>query len=465
MLWVLRLPFTASRKSEREQLVLPLLVFLSLLAVATFLSYAPLLSWDRMGWFTFLVVALLVVQTVKTLTRAKILVILVLAAAMVSAFRTGWQYVNGIGAELVTVAPDTLLYRDGLRSGDLIQMMNRRPTRSLAQWKQALEATRNDRQLSLHIGRGAPVAYVDVTIERNDLDQWLQQPGSTVRRGRPQRAQGNLYHYIPYAGMLLQLSLLTFGLLVTCTERRSLTQLVLAILFVALVAALVATVTRAYLAALLVGCAIELWLAHRRIRTFALVGLAVGVIVATVWVRSERGMGWLAINDPGTQYRMMMWKDSLRLIPQHPVFGVGPDSVMLYGDQWDIQAYKKLPLRSHFHSTYIQLAVDCGLPCLAVFVWLMAAYLTLLGRSWKRTLGWEWFARGALLGIFGGAIGFVLTAFIHYNVGDGEVMILIWLFMGIAMALARMDLPEQRVDVSPGQRFFSPQSSSPPSAK
>jgi O-antigen ligase len=155
----------------------------------------------------------------------------------------------------------------------------------------------------------------------------------------------------------------------------------------------------------------------------------------------------------------------LRLIPQHPVFGVGPDSVMLYGDQWNIQAYKRLPLRSHFHSTYIQLAVDCGLPCLASFVWLMAAYLIFLGRTWKRALDWEWFPRGALLGIFGGVIGFVLTAFIHYNLGDGEVMILVWLFMGIAMALARMEMPEHRVDAIPGQGSFSPQTSSPNSTR
>src|SRR6516162_2478534 len=124
VLWLLRLPFTPSKKSEREPLVLPLLVFLSLVAVATFLSYAPMLSWDRMGWFTFMVVALLVAQTVRTLPQAKILIVLLLASGMVSALRTGWQYVNGIGAELVTVAPNTPLYKDGLRSGDLIQMVN-----------------------------------------------------------------------------------------------------------------------------------------------------------------------------------------------------------------------------------------------------------------------------------------------------------------------------------------------------
>lgn len=446
VLWVLRLLFKGPQKFERVPLVLPLLVFLVLASVATFLSYAPFLSWERMGWLTFLVVAVLVAQNVRTLTQVKVLVGLVLAASAVSALRTGWQYVNGIGAELVTVPPDTLLSRDGIRSGDLIQLINGRRTRSLKQWAQALEATRNDQQLSLHIARGAPVAYFDVTIDRNDLQQWLDRPGSIVSRGRPQRAQGNLYHYIPYAGELLQLSLLTFGLLVTSVERRGLTRLVLAILFIALSAALAATVTRAYVAALLLGCCVEVWLAQKRIRKFAALALGCGLVFATVWVTHERG-GWLAIADPGTQYRLMMWKDSLRLIPKHPVFGVGPDSVIQYGDQWNIEAYKKLPLRSHFHSTYVQLAVDCGLPCLAAFVWLIAAYLILLRRSWKQAQHWERFPRGVLLGILGSTIGFVLTGFIHYNLGDGEVMILVWLFMGLAMVLVRMETQERRYGV------------------
>lgn len=445
VLWVLRLPFRVPKKSEREPLALPLLVFLVFAGVATFLSYAPLLSWERMSWFTFLALAVLIVQNVRTVTQVKVLVGLVLAAAAVSAVRTGWQYFNGIGAELVTVAPDTLLFKDGLRSGDLIQLMNRHRTRSLKQWEETLEATRNDQQLSLHVARGAPVAYFDLTIDRSDLQQWLERPGATVRRGTPQRAQGNLYHYIPYAGELLQLALLTFGLLVLGAERKRIMQLVLAILFIALTAALVATLTRAYLAALLLGCCVELWLAQRRIRKFAALALTCGLVFATVWVARERG-GWLAVRDPGTQYRLMMWKDSLRLIPKHPVFGVGPDSVIQYGDQWNIEAYKKLPLRSHFHSTYIQLAVDCGLPCLAAFVWLMAAYLNMLGRSWKRAQHWGQFSRAVLLGILGSTIGFVLTAFIHYNLGDGEVMILVWLFMGLAMALVKIETAKRPLD-------------------
>jgi O-antigen ligase len=214
---------------------------------------------------------------------------------------------------------------------------------------------------------------------------------------------------------------------------------VLFVLFTVLFAALLATLTRTFLAALLVSCGATFWLSHKRIRLVALIGLMVAVAVATVWIRKERGYGWLAPKDAGTEYREQMWRDSLHIIPHHLLFGVGPDSVLQFGDEWNVAAYKKFQLRSHFHSTYIQLAVDCGLPCLVAWCWLMSAYLIFVWRCWRRSANWDWFSRGLILGVLGGTVGFVLASFVHYTLGDGEVMVILWLLMGLAIAVARLN--------------------------
>jgi O-antigen ligase len=190
------------------------------------------------------------------------------------------------------------------------------------------------------------------------------------------------------------------------------------------------------------------WLAYRRLRVAAVIGLVLALVFATVWIHKARGYGWLAARDAGTEYREQMWRDSLHLIPHHPIFGVGPDSVLQFGDEWNVTAYKKFPLRSHFHSTYIQLAVDCGLPCLAAWCWLMVAYLIFLWRSWNRSMGWDWLSRGVLLGSLGGTTGFVLASFVHYTLGDGEVVIVFWLLMGIAMTVVRVN---QQLPTDQGQ--------------
>ncbi len=435
VLWAARL--LVRRNFRPQPLVAPLLAFLILLGVATSLSYAPLLSWDRMSWFVLLLLSVIAAQNITSIKQAKILTTLVLLGGALSATLTGWQYLYGIGTRLPIVPPGTALYADGIRSGDLVQAINRHHTRSLGEWTRTLEQTREDPVLQLHMARGTPIQYFDVSIPRSDLDGWLAMPGMKVARGGPIRAQGHLYHYVPYAGELLQVAMLAFGLLLA-GARQTGKRVLLALLLLGLAAALVATVTRTYLAALLVSSLFVFWLTHKRVRLPAAMAFACVLLAATAFVYKERGYGWLAPHDAGTEYREQMWKDSVHIIPHHLLFGVGPDSVLQFGDQWNVVAYRMFPLRSHFHSTYIQLAVDCGLPCLAAWCWLMTAYVVFLWRTWKLAAHWDWFARGLLLGVFGATVGFLLASFVHYTLGDGEVMILVWLYMGMIVAVARL---------------------------
>ena len=436
LLWVAKL-LICGREYTTQPLVLPALLFLITAGIASALSFAPLLSWERIGSYALLPLAFVVAQKVITSWQVKILVVLVLLSGTVSAVRTGWQYAYGIGTRLVEVPADSLLFRDGIRSGDLIQLVNGHRTRSLRQWKSALDYTRTDSTLKLHVARQAAIAplttYFDFAIERKDLEQWLNWPGAKVQRGRPQRATGHLDHFVRYAGVLTLLASLAFGLLIMVPTQKA--RFILVVVFILLVAALFATVTRAYIIGLFLGCTFQVWLIHRRLRTAAIVGLALCVLAAMVWVRKERGPVWLSAGD---QFRVAMWKDALKLIPHHPFFGVGPDSVDQYGEQWHIRAFKEFDFRAHFHSTYVQLAVDCGLPCLAAWFWLLGGYLSLLNRSWKQSQNWEPFARGTLLGIFAGAIIFVVASGVNYTLADSEVVAVAWLFMGLVIALVRI---------------------------
>jgi len=431
-----------------QPLLVPTLLFLLLSAIATVVSFAPLLSWARLEWFALAALAVVVGQGISSLKQVKILVFVLLLSAAGSVLRTAWQYVHGIGTEMVTISPETNLFQRGMRSGDIVQAINGLPTRTPRQWNQALKATQADKTLTVRIAREAPLRIFLVQIDSNDLQQWLSQPNAAVKRGRPPRAQGHFYHYIPYAGMLLQLALVVFGLLIGAWKQRTAIVWVLLMLFAGLSWALAATVTRTYMAALLLGCLFALWLMQKRIPTAAWLVLGLGFVVGTLWIQKERGLGWLAASDAGSEYRWLMWKDAPRLIAQHPLFGVGPDSAIEYGERWNLAAYKKYSLRSHFHSAFIELAVDCGLPCLLTWLWLMGGYLLYLGRSWRSARDWEWFPRGLYAGIFAGVIAFLLSSFVQYNLGDGEVMVLIWLFLGLTVALVRILGPHSRATLN-----------------
>lgn len=384
-----------------------------------------------------LLIAVIVGQEVRKLKHIKFLVLALLLSTFVATLRTGWQYFHGIGTKLISQqADDRPLSISGLRSGDMVQAINELPTRTVAQWNKALSLTANQSQLRLRIANGAPLNISGITVSRSDLDAWLHTPGNYVAKGTPLRAQGHFYHYIPYAGQLLVISLLAWGLWLTSSKVKSPSSLFYGVIFFAVVLALWATVTRAYLISLIVSCFVVISLATtRKVRRASAIVCLLVIALATLWIEKERRMGWIAMNDPGTQFRLLMWKDAPRLIRTHPVFGIGLDSIFVKGQEWHLEAYKRYPLVSHFHSTYIQIAVDTGLPGLAIWLWLTGAYLLLLIRLIRKTRSAGYFEYGMVLGAFGAALAFMLSSFIHYVLGDGEVMGVMWFLMGLTIAL------------------------------
>jgi len=168
------------------------------------------------------------------------------------------------------------------------------------------------------------------------------------------------------------------------------------------------------------------------------------LLLSMTWVQKRRAQKWLDLNDPGTQYRFLMWRDSIKLIRAHPLLGVGLGSVMGHWQRWDLEAYRRFPLKSHFHSTPIQFAVECGLPTLAVWLWLMAAYGIFLIRLLTMCRESGWFPHGLASGILGGFLAVLLTSLLQYNFGDVEAMIIFWFLMGLTFALERVVVENYR---------------------
>jgi O-antigen ligase len=118
-------------------------------------------------------------------------------------------------------------------------------------------------------------------------------------------------------------------------------------------------------------------------------------------------------------------------------------------DAWwrfDLAAYRKYPLRSHFHSTPIQIAVESGIPALLAWVLFMAAYwkmlVQLVARARDELDRWSY---GFALGVLGGTTGFLASSLVHYDFGDSVVIFLFWFLAGIALAvrwqLAHKEVP------------------------
>jgi hypothetical protein len=416
---------------QRQALFLPFFVFFSVAGLATLFSYDPLLSWTRLGWFGMGVLILIVPGTIRGGRELKLLISVLLAAGFISAVRTAWQYTAGIGTKLAYVRRDCALAGDGLWSGDMIQEINGQRTRTPGQWKRVLQLTRQDTKLKLHVARTYPLQRFEVVIARSDLDSWLADPTAALARGTPLRAQGGFYNSIPYAGLMMLLAAVACGLWLSAPSLAR--RFALGALTALFSACLLLTVTRAYILALLISFLL-LFCVGQRLRRMSLVLILLGTAVTLLWARETRHLSrWYGEEDGS---RVMMWRDSPRLIVHHPLLGIGWDSVFSHGRRWNLQAYKTYPKKlSHFHSTPLQIAVDAGVLGLVAWFWLLAAWFRLLIRNLRLARKEDWFSRGLALGLFGSAAGFVIASTVHYTLGDGEVMGALWLLMGCAVAL------------------------------
>ena len=89
------------------------------------------------------------------------------------------------------------------------------------------------------------------------------------------------------------------------------------------------------------------------------------------------------------------------------------------------------------HSTYLQLALERGVPALLAWLALLFMYARMLWRLTRRGSAGGWIERGIALGALGGLAGFIASGLVHYNLGDSEVAMIFYLIMGLSLVVER----------------------------
>jgi O-antigen ligase len=255
---------------------------------------------------------------------------------------------------------------------------------------------------------------------------------------RPARARAFYSHYVTYAAVLQLLGCLVFGLWLSHRRYSPLSSAIFAGLLLAFVIALGMTLTRAAWLAFAFGCVVELcfFLKHWSRNLIVPAVLILVVAGTSLAMHRWRGTGIIDLNDPSTDYRILMWRDGIKLIEAHPLFGVGMNVVRDEPSKFDLAAYKKYGWILHFHSTPIEIGVELGLLVLAAWCVLMAAYWFMLARLVAQSRkSDDPFPYGLSLGILGATSAFLVSSVVHYDFGDSVVVFLFWFLAGLALAL------------------------------
>ena len=441
LLWLLTLA-VERRRPFPQPLTAPLLAFVVLSAISTSLSPDPYLSWDRMKLVCLVLVGVVAAQGLKRISQVRIIIVLLILSGLAAAVFTAWQYTYGVGVRVAYIAPNSALENGAYIHKDyIITRINGHAVHTPSQLERVVRESMPGSILRVDYMRGWPFHKHQTIITREGfLASGLGTPGLQLLRGHPFRAQGTLGHYVIFAVVLMQIGCIVWALLLNTLRRQAVLRILLALVFLALTAAIFATETRAALAGLAAGCLLAvLMLARKRARVWAVTCLVAIVIAAVLWIQHTRKPGLIGAQDRGTQFRMLMWKDGLRLIGQHPWFGVGMETIRNHWKEWNIHAFERYPdEQSHFHSDIIQIAVDRGLPALAAWLWFVVGYIVFLVRLARRAAPHSRFAFGATVGLLSSFVAFLIPGALHYSMGEETLVMGLFFFYGLAVAMDRM---------------------------
>ena len=450
LLWLLKLAVERLRPFK-QPLVAPLLAYVTLSAISSLLSPDPYLSWDRMKFVCLFLVGIVFAQNLKRLSQVRWLLMLLVLSGLGSAVYTGWQYTYGVGVRLVEFSGASRLSELGFHADDIVTSFDGHKVHTPEQLLRAVEQCPPGAKVNVAYLHGMGFNRFTMAATAQDfLSSGIGTAAAKLDRGKPVRAQGTLGHYVVFAEMLTQIGCMAWALLLSTGRRETVGRILLAVAFVCITAALFATATRTAVGGLLLGCiaCLLLLLNARWARWAAAVTLVLILATATLWIQHSRQIQLVDRNDVGTHFRVLMWEDGFRLVREHPWFGVGMETVRVHYREWNIRGFLQYNVVSHFHSTFLQIAVERGIPALLAWLWFCGAYFVFLFRLIRRLQGQNRFASGVATGALAALIAFTFTSVFHYNLGEEPLAMIFFFYYGVAVALERITRTSGAMDTA-----------------
>jgi O-antigen ligase len=253
---------------------------------------------------------------------------------------------------------------------------------------------------------------------------------------RCDRARGAFSIYMTLAGVLTLVLLATLPRLLLSRRPGRLVWPWLLML-----AALAATYTRGAWLGLAAGVLVVAAVL-RRARVL-LAAVLVVVAAAALLAPGPLGHRIRSMGDPeeaGIKERVYMWRSGLRMWAERPWLGVGPGGVKRrYAEFVLPEAFKKRT--GHVHNAALQVLVERGVAGFTAWLWLWAAFFVRVG-GMLRALPLEATGpRGLLAGSLAAVGGFLVAGLAEYNIGDAEVVLVLWSLMALPWAATRAGGP------------------------
>jgi O-antigen ligase len=160
--------------------------------------------------------------------------------------------------------------------------------------------------------------------------------------------------------------------------------------------------------------------------------LGAGVAAIAV-VRPVTIIDRLTFTDASSVDRYYMWQAGIDMIRDKPVFGQGPGMILA---RYPSYRWPEAPnaLTPHLHNSALQIAAERGLPCVAFWLWCVAAAMADAYREWRRGGSSGFWSAGAGLGVLA---AIMVAGLFEHNFGDSEIFMFILLMVALPYAIRR----------------------------
>lgn len=444
--WGVQMVAARSFKQRRTPVDIAIFSFFACCVVSSFLSYSPMTSIKGLRSPAFFFAFYFVLNKVKDLRFAKLMGFALIGSCMINVAYSAGQIAVGRGLEIDSIKRGSAFAREGLKVGDVILEADGQKVKTAEDLSRIVDSRRG--RLTIKYQREE--AVIDTTVSRRTIvesnDSGTQRLGIETSPGRSFRVSGFYSHYETYAEVLQLIAAFAVGLFVSQSNKRSRITLLLGSAIILITFALIMTSTRAAILGLALAVAvIAVASARRRVLIATTIGILILIPLALFVVQQSRGLEVLGLKEGSTAYRLEVWREAMVLIKLHPVVGIGKGSEGDLKKAFGLYDDGKLP-PGHFHSTPIQIATWWGLPALGFYSAFMVIFFLEMWKLAKEAKSRErWEIWGLALGGLGVVVAFNVSSLVHFNFGDGEVVMTFWLLTGLVFAVRRLALEPETV--------------------
>ncbi|HXF59688.1 MAG TPA: O-antigen ligase family protein [Candidatus Saccharimonadales bacterium] len=250
----------------------------------------------------------------------------------------------------------------------------------------------------------------------------------------PNRVKGAVGHPLTYGGQAMLVAALASALAIRCEGRWRLGALLaLGVILPALAGTYTRSAWIGYLAALVVIVAFT--------RARWLTGLGAGVAALALVLPGafrERAFSIFDPQNPWNRERVHMWEAGLRMFRDHPFTGVGLQDLHSVYERY--KSPGAVEAAGHLHSVYVHVAATMGIVGLLALAFLIVGLFRAASRAFRdhrlAPVGAERLGPAISLGVTAALAGFLVSGLMEWNVGDEELLDLLYVMIGIAFAAA-----------------------------